>query len=264
MVSSMSSYSPLIWSLCFASLYAGSSLLAFPDSDKKPGKPPESARANPSDKTSARKPVPASEQKNEQKNGSKSPQKGAAKNPEMTAEREQAALDFVAEHHPKLAKLIAPLKDSNPREYQRAVKELFRTSERLAGIRTKDPARYELELDAWKLQSHVRLLAARMTMDDDPEIEQELRAMLRKKADNQLKLLQNERESLQARLKQVETQIEQKFKSPDDYVQQEYDRLLKRTDREKQAVVPKANPGKPAGGKKGNTAKPSATVGIEK
>ncbi len=260
MVSSMSFPSPLIWSLCFASLFAGSSLLAFPDSDKKPGKPPESARANPSDKGSARKPVPTIEQKN----GSKSPQKGAAKNPEMTAEREQAALDFVAEHHPKLAKLIAPLKDSNPREYQRAVKELFRTSERLAGIRTKDPARYELELDAWKLQSHVRLLAARMTMDDDPEIEQELRAMLRKKADNQLKLLQNERESLQARLKQVETQIEQKSKSPDDYVQQEYDRLLKRTDREKQAVFPKGNPGKPAGNKKGNAAKPSATVGVEK
>lgn len=182
----------------------------------------------------------------------------------MTPEREQAALDFVEENHPKLAKLISLLKTSNTKEYQRALKELYRTSDRLATIRTKDPARYELELDAWKLQSHVRLLAARMTMEDDPEIEQELRAMLKRKAENQLRLLQNERETLQTRLKQIETQIERSSKSQDDLVQQEYDRLLKRTDREKQAFVPKANPGKPAGNKKGNAAKPDDTVGVEK
>ncbi|MDB5334659.1 MAG: hypothetical protein JWN70_278, partial [Planctomycetaceae bacterium] len=254
-----------IWSLCFACLAGSAPLFVFaePGDKDKSGKKQESAKVDSSDKSPDKKTDKKVEA--DARNANKSNQKVAAKNnQEMTPEREQSALDFVEQNHPKLAKLISLLKTSNPKEYQRALKELYRTSDRLAGIRTKDPARYELELDAWKLQSHVRLLAARMTMEDDPEIEQELRGMLKKKAENQLKLLQNERESLQARLKQVETQIERSSKSQDEFVQQEYDRLLKRTEREKQAFVPKANPGKPAGNKKGNVTKPADTVGVEK
>ena len=242
-------------------------VFADPDnkSENKSDKPQENGKreavkVEASDKTPGKKPETAAKPKP----GAKPGQKGAQKNQEITPEREQAALAFVEEHHPTLAKLITPLKTSNFKEDQRAIKELFRTTERLSGIRTKDPARYELELDAWKIQSHVRLLAARMTMEDDPEIEQELRGMLKKKAENQLKLLQNEREFLQSRLKQVDTQLERQTKSQDELVQQEYDRLLKRTDREKQAVVPRANPGRPGVNKKGNNAKPSSTVGVEK
>lgn len=244
----------------FVFLLTGVPGIALADPDKNLDKSPEAASDTPATAPVRKSPDPAGQSKN----GTKSPPRGAAKNQEMTPEREQMALDFVAEHDPKLARLISPLKASSPKEYQRALKELFRTSERMAGIQTKDPDRYELELDAWKLQSHVRLLAARMTMEDDPEIERELRGMLQKKLDNQLKLLRNERASLQARLNQVEMQIEQKSKSPDEFVQQEYDRLLRRTEREKQALVPKASPGKPAGNKKGNPPKPPATVGAEK
>lgn len=251
----MTRRSPTIWKLCLTCL-ACIPLVVFAGPEGKPQKDQDKPQADTPAKDPARKP----EGTNPPKNAAKNTPKGGGKNQEMTPEREQAALDFVAEHHPKLAKLISPLKLSNPREYQRALKELFRTSERLATIRTKDPARHELELDAWKLQSHVRLLAARMTMEDDPEIEQELRAMLKKKAENQLKLLQNEREALQARLKQIESQIERSSKSQDAAVQQEYDRLLKRTEYEKRAFAPKPNPGKPAG-KKGNPAKPAATAG---
>lgn len=225
--------------------------LAFPDS------PPSTVKTE-----SEAQPAPANSGKASPDKNNPKAAKNLGKNVEMTAEREKAALDFATQHHPKLVKLITPLKTSNPREYQRAIRELYRTSERLSGIHQKDPARYELELDAWKLQSHVRLLAARMTMEDDPEIERELRAMLKKKAENQLKLLQNERESLQARLQAVQQQIERTSKSQDEFVQQEYDRLLKRTERDKQALVPKANPGRP-GGKKGAAAKAPAAATVK-
>ncbi len=241
-----------------ACLASGAPLLVWADSDAKSGKEKEKEGAAVAGKAEAE-----ARAKSKPEDKSNQPNKNAPKNQDMNAEREQIALDFVAQHHPKLGKLILPLKTSNPKEYQRALKELFRTSERLSGIRLKDPDRYELELEAWKIQSHVRLLAARMTMNDDPEIETELRAMLKKKSEMQLKLLKNERDSLQSRLQQVQTQIDRNSKSQDELVQQEYDRLLKRTEREKQAFVPKPNPGKPAG-KKGNTAKPSATVGVDK
>src|SRR6185436_5664149 len=50
----------------------------------------------------------------------------------ITPEREAAAVTFVKLHHPDLAELLGHLKQSNPREYQRAIRDLFRTSENLA------------------------------------------------------------------------------------------------------------------------------------
>lgn len=179
---------------------------------------------------------------------------------EINAEREKTALDFAAQHHPELAALITPLKTSNPKEYQRAVRELFRTTERLTAIRVKEPVRYDLELEAWKLQSQVRLLTARLTMEADPTLEAQLKDTLKKKADNRLNLLQNERETLQSRMEQVQKEIDQAGTKQEQLVQQEYDRLLKKTARGKGTVVPKATSSKPAGNKKGNVTKSPSTT----
>lgn len=194
------------------------------------------------------------------KNKSPASNKQTAKGPETPIEREQAALDFAAKHHPELVTLIEPLKTANPKEYQRAIKELCRTSDRLLGIKLRDPVRYELELDAWKFLSQIRLLTARLTMGPDPDLEVQLRDTLKKKAENQLKLYQNERETLQSRLTQVEKQIDRASKSQDQMVQQEYERLLKATGRDKKAAATKANPGKPVTRNKGNAPKGSSTT----
>jgi hypothetical protein len=220
---------------------------AVPDSSEKPQeKAQERPEVKPRAKAQANSPV-------RNKNAAA---KAAIKNVEITAEREQAALDFAGQHHPELVSLITPLKASNLKEYQRAIRELFRTSERLAGIRAKDPGRSELELEAWKLQSQIRLLAARLTMEADAELELQLRDALKQKAETQLKLLRYEREMLQTRLEQVQKQIDKSEQSQEQLVQQEYDRLLKKSSREK-AAVRNGNPGKPAG-KKPNAAKPPA------
>jgi hypothetical protein len=190
--------------------------------------------------------------------------KAAQKTGEFNAEKETAALDFAAQHHPELVSLITPLKTSNPKEYQHAVRELFRTSERLSGIRVKDPARYQLELDAWKLQSQIRLLTARLTMATDSEMELQLRDAIKKKTENQLNLLQNERETLQARIEHVQKEIDRTSQSQDQLVQQEYDRLLKKSARDRNAIAPKSNTAKPAGNKKGNAAKSPSTTSVKK
>lgn len=96
----------------------------------------------------------------------------------FTAEREAAALTFVRQHHPELADLLTRLKDRRPQEYQKAIRDLFRVSERLALSNEQQPARYELELQEWKLASRIQLLAARMSMNGSPALEQELRGLL--------------------------------------------------------------------------------------
>lgn len=96
----------------------------------------------------------------------------------FTPEREAAALTFVRAHHAELAELLDRLKTRRPAEYQKAIRELFRASERLAQSQEQQPLRYELELREWKLQSRIQLLVARMSMNRTPELEAELRQLL--------------------------------------------------------------------------------------
>jgi hypothetical protein len=168
------------------------------------------------------------------KNAAKSLLKG-----DVTSDQETQALEFASRHHPELVALISPLKTSNPKEYQRAVRELFRSSERLNNIQLRDPARFDLELEAWKLHSNVRLLAARLVMEPEPELQEDLKAAIRKKADNRLRIMQFEKESLLSRLEQVNSNIEKSTKSRDQVVDQEYERLLKQASRDKPVVAKK-------------------------
>ena len=180
---------------------------------------------------------------NAEKTREKSNPKSILKGTEVQAEQEAGALAFASQHHPELVSLLSPLKTVNPGEYQRAIRDLFRTSERLDLVRMRDQPRYELELQAWKLNSKVRLLAARLLMETDPELEGQLKSALREKIENKAAMLRFEQESLQRRLAQIERDLETTTKSMDQAVTQEYDRLVKRTNRDK-PLVPKARKNK--------------------
>jgi hypothetical protein len=54
----------------------------------------------------------------------------------VTPERQAAVMTFVQRNHPELADLLAHLKARQPAEYEGAVRELFRTTERLAQIQS--------------------------------------------------------------------------------------------------------------------------------
>ena len=71
---------------------------------------------------------------------------GKAKSqPPITPEREAAVMAFVRQHHAELGELLVRLKDTNSQEFERAIRDLSRTSERLAQIRKNDADRFELE-----------------------------------------------------------------------------------------------------------------------
>src|SRR5262245_22677697 len=90
------------------------------------------------------------------RNGPRSAAKAAAKAKPpvaVTPEREAAVLTFIQRNHADLADLLAHLKENQPQAYEQAIRELFRTTERLAQIQERDPLQYELELAVWKAQS---------------------------------------------------------------------------------------------------------------
>ena len=128
----------------------------------------------------------------------------------ITPERQAAALKFAELHHPELFELVKGLRKARRAAYEKAVRQLYNDSERLARLKERVPSRYELALTEWQLDSRLRLLVARITMSaGDPEMEAQLRELLKKRLEARLALLKLDRERQAARLKKLDEQIEE-------------------------------------------------------
>lgn len=125
----------------------------------------------------------------------------------LTPAREAAALKFAEIHHPELHDLLSRLKKNNRKQFLRATMQLYLASERIARMKERSPERYELSLEEWKLDSRLRLLVARMSMNDDNALDAELQSVLERRMDVRLKLLKQDRERQAARLKKLDEQI---------------------------------------------------------
>lgn len=127
--------------------------------------------------------------------------------PSFTQEREAAALTFLRAHHNELADLLTQLKKHNKSEYQQAIRELFRSSERLAQWQEKNPKKYETELALWKLNSRIQLLLAQLSMASDPAVEQQLRQAITEQIEIRRQELLAEKERLSARLSELDQEL---------------------------------------------------------
>ncbi|MCI0357417.1 MAG: hypothetical protein L0211_02905 [Planctomycetaceae bacterium] len=127
----------------------------------------------------------------------------------FTPEREAAALNFVDRNHPELTELLAHLKNSQPKQYEQAIKEIYRVTERLAGIQERDVLHYELEVKLWTAQSRVQLLAARLKMDNSESLKKELRDALAAQVDARLDVLKHQKQMAAQRLAKMEGDITQ-------------------------------------------------------
>jgi hypothetical protein len=127
----------------------------------------------------------------------------------ITPEREAAVATFVERNHAELAPLLAHLKSDRPRQYEQAVREIFRVTERLAGIQERDPLLYELEVKLWTAQSRVQVLAARLSMDMTDSLKEELRAALAEQIAARLLVQKHQREQAAQRLARMDREIEQ-------------------------------------------------------
>lgn len=161
----------------------------------------------------------------------------------VTPAQETAAREFAQEHHPELAEILERLESSDRPSYEKAVRDIAATSERMSKLREADAERYELAVHNWTLDSRVRLLTARLTMSDDPELRGRLKELLHERQDGRLALLKLDRQRTTAKLEKLEAQIEELERDGDAAV----DRDLARIERNVQAS---ARVRKPAGDKK--------------
>jgi hypothetical protein len=163
----------------------------------------------------------------------------------VTPEREAAAMTFVHLNHPELADLLLQLKENQSHEYERAVRELFRTTERMALIRERDPAQYELELAVWTAQSHVQLLAAKLKMGASDELRKQLREALLVQGEAKLALLKHDQKKTRDRLTKVESEIARFEKDREQVIEKQLEVLTRAANEGRKAKISAKSSAKP-------------------
>ena len=133
-----------------------------------------------------------------------------------TPAREAAAYTFAKVNHPELADLLDRLKSTkkNRRAYQRAIRQLYFDSERLARLKDLDgkskSKRYGVALNLWKLDSRIRLLTAQVAMSQgkNKELESQLDAALKERIDLRIAQMEADHARTLERAKKLKQQID--------------------------------------------------------
>lgn len=150
-----------------------------------------------------------------------------AQDSQLTKRQEQAALKFARRHHPELAELLKQLDAEMTSEYDKAIRQIHAVSERLERIRKRSPEDYQLQLEAWKVDSRIKLLAARMTISSDKQLQVQMEKLLNEKFTLKERQLKRDRERIQARLERIDRQLETLEQDRDELLQKELARYQK-------------------------------------
>lgn len=159
---------------------------------------------------------------------SKPQTKSASKNKErknssgISPKREKLAIEFANLHHAELAKLIQRLKKHKPREYKRAIRDLDITLNKLERFKKRDSERYRLTLERWKVDSRIRLLAARVSVRGGSSDKSELKTLLKKRVDLKLALLKNDRQLAEKRIEKINKSISEIENNRDKVIDAEF------------------------------------------
>jgi hypothetical protein len=142
---------------------------------------------------------------------------------------------FAREHHPELAALLEQLETADPAAFAAASAEIGRTFERLERLRERQPELHEAKLQDWKLSSRIRLALARMalTKDADPQLDGELRELVRQRQTWQRVVYAAEREKIVKRLERIDEILEEQDRDPAVAVDRETTELIRRATRRK-------------------------------
>lgn len=144
----------------------------------------------------------------------------------MSPDREQAVKEFATRNHPELVPLLENLKSAAPSEYAAAIADLNRTVDRLEKVKDKSPARYEIQLEDWRLTSRIRLLAARLSVAKDPQsADAELRAAVSERFELRLATRRADLEQLKTRVAKLSASIEELSSKKDETIEKELTQL---------------------------------------
>jgi len=148
---------------------------------------------------------------------------------------EAVSLAFAREHHPELAQLLDTLRGMDRRHFDDALRDLSRDVERLMRMRDREPDRYPLSLELWKLESRIRLEVARYSTTGNDDFQTRLKPLIDQRREARVKLLQLDRSKAVERLSRIDEQLTLLQSEPDKQTVHEISLLRK-------SVAAKARP----------------------
>jgi hypothetical protein len=140
----------------------------------------------------------------------------------------KAAMQFATQHHPELARLLEQLEKSRPNEFARAIRDLNQQLQQLERTRDKSPARYEAQLESWKTESQIRVLTARWSLSRDPELETQIRGLLKQRREAKMAQLKADKERLLEQQRKIDEQLSALSDPMDAQVDKEWEQLAKK------------------------------------
>lgn len=156
----------------------------------------------------------------------------AANRVSSSAAQESRALEFVDKNHPELAAMLPQLKKRHPQEYQSAIHELAGSQQRLEKLATRDKTLHGIEVNLWRIDSRVRLLAAQLAMGADRDrLTGEIRKALVERTNLELRRKQLQRDQLQAKITRLDSEISRLSQRREQRVDQSLERIVAAVDK---------------------------------
>lgn len=158
------------------------------------------------------------------------------RNPEV-----EQALAFVREHHEEMVPLLELLQAMNPKQFEAAIKDTNRVRVRLEQLKQRDEESYANELERWTLQSQINLhVAKKIGEDHDYSNDKRLKELLQKQRQVELKILASEKQRISKRFAQIEEQMEDANRDPDQWVMNQIGKLSKKAATQQSKVKKKS------------------------
>lgn len=160
----------------------------------------------------------------------------------FSSEEQKAALDFIRQHQPELSHLLEQLQKSRPEEFRSALRELIPQTQAILRMRDRLPTRYPAQLAAWKRDSQIRLLMARWSRSQDPQIESQVRALIAERQLDRKVELAAEQQRIAEQLLKVQEQLKALEGDPQQLVSTEWDQLARRATAAARSTKTPTNP----------------------
>lgn len=154
----------------------------------------------------AKKTTPAGDQQSSEKSDTRPEAARKAGKSALSEQDQQLAMDFAKEHHPELFRLLEQLQKSRPAEFSRGIRDLHQQTQAIQKTKDRNPARYESQLAAWKLDSQIRVLTARWAMTKDSALEKQIRDLLAQRLEMKRSQLDADEKRLREQLRKIEEQ----------------------------------------------------------
>ena len=148
------------------------------------------------------------------------------KSAEEIAERKAKLMEFVSEHHPDLKRLLGLLEERRPAQYRKAMRTLSTQFDRLQNVKKRDPKKFEIALEYWKVHSRIEVLTARIALNGPDKYEDKLKELIRQRQEIKVELQKYEVAKLEQRLNRLQANLSKTQNSMDSEVEKQLKQIL--------------------------------------